>query len=317
MAASPLTMPTYLKDQIVYRDGFRALKAVVELNLLRKRENNGVYVVDGNIYDKFYGINQHYIDRATELINSLIDSIDSDRIYLSIIPSKANRLDADVYLLSNQKEIADDLSQHVNASYIDIMDPNQDSSTNHYYRTDHHWTTQGAFEVYKVLITAMGYTPVEAYTLEEVTDSYVGSNYGRAALPYIEKDSIILAHNAVIDALAICRYTTADACDASDSVYFREKINDLDPYDVFLGGASPVIVIENAQIQSNQELVIFKDSYAHTLAPFLAQHFSKVTLIDLRYVRKELIFQNFDVDGKMVLFLYSTTILNTDPRILN
>jgi hypothetical protein len=86
---------------------------------------------------------------------------------------------------------------------------------------------------------------------------------------------------------------------------------------VFLGGAAPVTVIENALAPNDDELVLFKDSYAHSLAPFLAQHFRTVTLFDLRYVRKELIFEQFELDGKAVLFLYSTTILNTDPRILN
>jgi hypothetical protein len=69
--------------------------------------------------------------------------------------------------------------------------------------------------------------------------------------------------------------------------------------------------------QGDRELVLFKDSYAHALAPFLAQHFSKVTLFDLRYVRKEYLLDHFDLRDKTVLFLYSTTILNTDPQILN
>ncbi len=306
----------FLKDQIICRDGFRALKAFVELYLLRKGENNGVYIVDGSIYDKFYGINQSYIDRAAELMNAIIDAIDSEGIYLSIIPSKAFTLHSNAYLLSDQGAIADDLRLTVEATYIDVMDYSQ-YHPELYYRTDHHWRTQGAIEIYKVIIAAMGFTPYDNYSLEEVTDAYAGSNYGRAALPFVEKDSIVLAHNATIDALTVCRYTTAEACDTYDSVYFKEKANSLDPYDVFLGGASPIIVINNEGAQNNQELVIFKDSYSHALAPFMAQHFRKVTMIDLRYVRKELIFQYFDLDGKPVLFLYSTTILNTDPKILN
>ena len=84
-----------------------------------------------------------------------------------------------------------------------------------------------------------------------------------------------------------------------------------------LGGLGPITVIENDLAQNDEELIMFKDSYSHSLAPFLAQHFKKVTLFDLRYVRKELIFEYFDMTGKTVLFIYSTTILNTDPQILN
>jgi len=308
---------TYLKEQIVFRDGFRAIKAVAELELLRKGENNGVYVVDGEIYDKFYGVNQQYIDRATGLINGLIASIGSDRVYLSVIPSKAHTLVGGGYLLSDQVAIADDLRRQVDVAYIDLMHPLRDNGADVYYRTDHHWTTHGAAQAYAVLIEAMGYEPIRDYSLEEITDAFVGSNYGRAALPGIEEDSIVLAHNDLIDAMSMCRYTTADTCDSFDAVYDREKADGLDPYDVFLGGASPIVVIENGLAHTDRELVLFKDSYAHALAPFLAQHFSKVTLVDLRYVRRELVLENFDLDGKTVLFLYSTTILNTDPQILN
>jgi len=77
------------------------------------------------------------------------------------------------------------------------------------------------------------------------------------------------------------------------------------------------IVITNEDAGTDEELVVFKDSYAHVLAPFLAQHFKKVTLFDMRYVRRELILDHFNLDGKTVLFLYSTSVLNTDPQILN
>ena len=307
----------FLQDQVVFRDGFRSIKAFVELNVLHKSENNGVYVVDGNLYDKFYGINQRYVERAAGLIDLIVAAIDTDRVYLSAIPSKAHMLDRDRYLLSDQNAIAGYLEAHVNASYIDLMDLFKEGSPDLYYRTDHHWTTQGAIQAYKTLVMSMGYEPVEDYDFEQITDSYVGSLYGRAALRSIEKDRIYLAHNPYLDNMSVCRYETADAFACFDSVYFREKVSGLDPYDVYLGGAGPIIVITNDRAQGNEELVVFKDSYAHVLAPFLAQHFSKVTLFDLRYVRKELVFEDFDLDGKTVLFLYSTTILNTDLRILN
>jgi len=307
----------FLQDQVVFRDGWREIKAFVELTVLRKRENNGVYVVDGNLYDKFYGINERYIERAGDLIDRIIASIDADRVYLSVIPSKAHVLDRERYLLSDQGEIASYLEAHVNASYIDLMDMFAASSPELYYRTDHHWTTHGAIQAYKALVAAMGYEPVDGYDFEQITDSYVGSNYGKAGLRSIEKDRIYLAHNALLDHISACRYETVDAFKCFGAVYFRDKASGLDPYDVFLGGAGPIIVIENDRVQSDEELVIFKDSYAHALAPFLAQHFSRVTLLDLRYVRKEYILEHFDLSGKTVLFLYSTTILNTDPQILN
>ena len=80
----------FLQDQVVFRDAFRSLKSLVERRLLRKRENNGVYVVNNNLYDKFYGVNERYIHRAATLMNGIIASIDSSTIYLSVIPSKSH-----------------------------------------------------------------------------------------------------------------------------------------------------------------------------------------------------------------------------------
>jgi len=307
----------YLQDQMAFRDGFRSVKSFFERKVLLKKENNGVYVVDRNIYDKFWGINQSYIERASRLINELAASIDAESAYLSIIPSKANLLDPSKYLLSDQQIIADFMAQHTQTSYIDLMQLFRAGDEQLYYVTDHHWTTPGAIEAYQLLAGKMGLSPILDYTFEEVTDAFAGSNYGKAAAWSIEKDSILLAHNETLDQLTVRRYKTMEEYDYSDSVYFPEFAGGLDPYDVFLGGAGPIIVIENSGASNDNELVIFKDSYAHSLAPFLAQHYRKVTLLDLRYVRKELLIQNFDFTDKTVLFLYSTTILNTNSQILN
>ncbi len=308
---------SFLQDQAVLRDDFRSLKSFVERKLLLKPENNGVYVVDGNIYDKFYGVNQSYIERAATSINNIIASIDSDSVYLSVIPSKAQMLDRDKYLLSDQNVISEYLARNVNATYIDLMGLAEIGNEALYYVTDHHWTTKGAIRAYQMVVQAMGYEPVSDYAFELATDTYSGSNYGKAAARSIPTDSVHLAHNELLDGMVVWRYETLDSFKRFDSVYFREEIDGPDPYDVFIGGLGPVTIIENPLAVGAGELVVFKDSYSHVLAPFLAQHFEKVTLFDLRYVRKEWIFDKFDLSGKTVLFIYSTTILNTDPQIVN
>ncbi len=297
---------TFLQDQAVLRDDLRAVKSFVERKVLMKPENNGVYVVGGNIYDKFYGVNQSYIDRAAISINNIIASIDSDRVYLSAIPSKAQMLDRSKYLLSDQNAIADYLAENVDAAYINLMGLAERGNEGLYYVTDHHWTTEGAIRAYEILIRAMGHEPVSDYDFEMATDFYVGSNYGKAAAKSIQQDSIYLAHNELLDSMVVWRYETLDSFKRFDSVYFRDEISGLDPYDVFIGGLGPITMIENPRASNNGELVMFKDSYSHVLAPFLAQHFSKVTLFDLRYVRKELILDNFDLSGKTVLFTGGT-----------
>ncbi|MDH4141786.1 MAG: hypothetical protein OEV61_04170, partial [Chloroflexota bacterium] len=102
-----------------------------------------------------------------------------------------------------------------------------------------------------------------------------------------------------------------------DSVYVPSTVDTVDLYDVFLGGLAPIIVITNDAAPSDDELVIFKDSYAHAIAPLLAQHYRKVTLVDLRYVQRQYVMDHVDFGAATVLFLYSTSVVNTDPRLLN
>jgi len=307
----------YLQDQIVFRDEYRLAKSFVERNLLRKSENNGVYVVDGRIYDKFYGIQEQFIDRAARLIDEIAMDTGSENVLLSIIPTKAQLLDRDKYLLSDQNEIADTLRQNTDAQYVDIMGLAEPGDERLYYASDPHWTTNGAINAYEVIVEALGLQPVRDYEFEAVTDSFVGSDWGKAASWSIDDDTIYLAHNDLIDGMSACRFESLESSTCIDSVYFGDRGDDLDPYDIFLGGLSPIIEIENPQAESDSELVIFKDSYAHSLAPLLAQHFRTVSLFDLRFVRRQFILDNFDLSKKVVLFLYGTSVLNTDPQILN
>lgn len=307
----------YMQDQAAFRDQLRFVKSFIERGLFLKDENNGVYVVDNLIYDKFFGIEHHLIDRAAERLNEIAASIDSSQLYLSVIPTKAQMLDSDRYLLSDQSEIADTLSSTIDATYIDLMGLATPGNEHLYYATDPHWTTAGAIDAYQTLASAMGLDPILDYQLEVATTSYIGSEYGRAASWRIPKDTIHLAHNDALDGMSICRFRTLEETDCYDSVYVELPDENLDRYDIFLGGLAPIIVITNPQASPGTELVIFKDSYAHALAPFLAQHFSQVTLVDLRYVQRQLILDNVNFEGATTLFLYSTSVLNTDPRIVN
>ncbi|MBT3943780.1 MAG: hypothetical protein HOC77_08820 [Chloroflexi bacterium] len=308
---------TYLQDQMVVRDDFRFVKSFVERVILRKPENNGVYVVDGRLYDKFYGIEELLISRAARLINSIAQDSGSNAIYFSTIPTKAQILDRDRFLLSDQQIITDAIRQGVDANYVDLMWLAQPGNEELYYATDPHWTTPGALSAYKALASALGFDPVDTYEFEIETDTYRGSEYGRAASWSIGDDTVLLAHNDSIDGMSLCRFSSLEERKCFESVYLQEGENTMDAYDVFLGGLGPIITIDNPSSSTDAELVIFKDSYAHAVAPFLAQHYKTVTLIDMRFVRRQLVLDNFSLAEKDILFLYSTSVLNTDPQILN
>ena len=90
-----------------------------------------------------------------------------------------------------------------------------------------------------------------------------------------------------------------------------EKTTSPDLYDVFLSGAQPLLAIENPHGDRERELVIFRDSYGSSLAPLLLQSYSKVTLVDIRYMSPDQVGDYVTFQNQDVLFLYSTLILNS------
>ena len=308
---------TYLQDQAPFRDGFRFLKSFVSRNLLLNSENNGVFVVDGTIYDRFDPINHERINRVVRIIGEISDDIGSDRQFIALIPTKGQILAGSNYLVPDQQEIVVRFGDLDGTSTVDLAGLTESVGADAYYRSDPHWNAAGIFWSYGEITGALGLDQIVEYDSELFTERYFGSEYGKAAAWSIEPDSIYLPRNEVIDGLSACRYSSLEDKDCVDSVFYRGDESEDDAYDVFLGGLGPIIEIVNPASDSSEELVIFKDSYAHAIAPLLAQHYSKVTLFDLRYMRRSVVMDNFDLDGKTVLFLYSTSVLNTDAQIVN
>lgn len=307
----------YLQDQAPFRDGFRFLKSAFSRNLFLNAENNGVFVLDGVVYDRFDSINQALIERAARVVGEISNAIDSDRQFVAVIPTKGQALMGSRYLVVDQRQIANRFGDLNRVRPVDLMGLVEMADDGAYYRSDPHWAGDGVMWAYGEIARQLGLERVVGYEYELFSDEYFGSEYGKAAAWAVEPDSIMLPRNGVIDGLSACRYTTFEEKQCVDSVFYRGVESEFDAYDVFLGGLGPLIEITNPAVDTGEELVVFKDSYAHAIAPLLAQHYSKVTLIDLRYVQRNAVFENLELNGKTVLFLYSASVLNTDAQIVN
>ena len=105
----------------------------------------------------------------------------------------------------------------------------------------------------------------------------------------------------------------------SGPVYDTVRVSGVDPYDMFLRGPQPLIIIEN-ETAPDRELYLFRDSFGSSLAPLLAEAYSKITVIDLRYINLQLLHMpelfGFEfTPGSDVLFIFSSQIFN-NPSIL-
>ena len=117
--------------------------------------------------------------------------------------------------------------------------------------------------------------------------------------------------------MVVLRNTRLSQCRVFDfmsgeytDIYNMDKLDSPDLYDVFLSGDQPLLTVENPNAQTDRELVIFRDSFGSAIAPLLLSDYSKVTLVDLRYIPADQLAYYLSFDDQDVLFLYSTLILN-------
>ena len=268
----------YIADQFTLRNEFIGVKAYSEL-AQNKGENNGV------IYTQEALIPRPAIDgeRIEENLIILDDFVNQNKLTLTValIPRTADVFSEflpQTYPTNNNFLIWEKLySKAEDKGFVlaDLYAPLCES--NAFYRTDHHYTSQGAFITYTELGKYLGYTPVdeEYFNIEKVTDDFSGTSMRSSGFYLYDKDSIHLYRYKGDDSYSV----TADGKEIS--LYDFSKLNTTDKYAVFLSGNHARVDITSKD-EKRERLLIIRDSFADSLAPFLALHFD-LTLIDLRY----------------------------------
>ena len=185
-----------------------------------------------------------------------------------------------------------------------------------YYRTDHHWTAYGAYTAYRALADELGYTPLSRRDYEITSyDGFYGTTYSSSGFWLTEPDTIEVWDNKANDgSLSVTITDGGDVTEQGDMFYYSHLDED-DKYPVYLDGNHPYTVIKNANATSDEKLLIVKDSFAHSLTPFLADHYAEIIMVDMRYYANpipELVKQE-GIDR--VLFVYSIDNLAKDDRI--
>ena len=184
-----------------------------------------------------------------------------------------------------------------------------------YYKTDHHWTTYGAYTAYRALAGQLGYTPQEqsAYHITAYPGFY-GTTYSSSGFWMTKPDSVEVWDNQSNDSAVVTTITDGEVTQQQDMFYLKHLEED-DKYPIFLDGNHPYTVIKNTAASSDEKLLVIKDSFAHSLVPFLADHFSEIVMVDLRYYTapvSELV-KNEGIDR--VLAVYSIDNLATDTNL--
>ena len=192
--------------------------------------------------------------------------------------------------------------------YIDLFDC---LTSNDFYTTDPHWKQENLSKVVERLSEKMKFqtAPLNSYTQTKLSPFY-GAYYGQSALPLNPDTLTYLINNTI-------RTSTAfnPATKEYIPIYDSEKFGKKDSYDLYLGGALPLVEITNTNASTDKELIIFRDSSGSSLAPLLLEGYKKITLVDLRYISTRLIGDYIDFTDQDVLFLYNVAILNNSMML--
>ena len=306
----------YAADHVPARDFWVALKAWCE-RLSGKQENNGVYFASDNTLINHIATPD--MDALTEklgYVNALTDHV-SVPIYFGIIPSAAgvwrDRLPAGAPTADEQALIGA-LTAGVTADGIVDVSAllSAHADENIYYRTDHHWTSLGAYYGYCAVMQAMGLEPVSLsdYKPSVLSDDFYGTIFSSSGVRWVAPDTI---HAYVPEAnISVTNYF--DGTPTEGELYVDKYLAEKDKYSCFLGGNQPLCVLSGGNGVGEKVLVI-RDSYSDAMAPFLAESFSEVHLYDLRYNRmsvKDYVAEN-DIDR--VVVLYSLSNFTTDGNL--
>ncbi len=186
-----------------------------------------------------------------------------------------------------------------------------------YYRTDHHWTTDGAYEGYVKLCEKLGVQPADKDSFAKTAyGGFYGTTYSTSGYWLTKPDSITVYDNQENTDKNITVIISEDGKDNHyGSMFFYNHIDEDDKYPVFLDGNHALTEIQNKNAK-NGTIVVIKDSFSHSLAPFLAENYSKVVLVDLRYYKQSVSDLIKKENPEQVVALYGIDNLATDTDIV-
>lgn len=291
-------------------DSFNALELDGETEE-KPEEDKPIVNADGLIqYNDFYmdsmgTINTEYVTNFTNKVESVCKEYlsGSSNIYYAVIPSKQ-------YFINDKVENPFDYTSMMNIIRSGITSAKEIDLTgtlelDDYLKTDPHWKQEGLQGVLDALGETMGFTvDLSTFTKNSVPNftgqhGYNKENFAHETMTYLTNEAI---DNATVDNFQDKDFT---------KVYNTAKLETATPYDMFLSGSTPLLTITNDSAKSDKELVMFRDSYACSLAPLLIENYKTITLVDLRYMASSLLPQYVDFTGKDVLFMYNDQIINT------
>lgn len=299
----------YTLDQFPLRDEFRGIKAIIHKYVLGQSDNNNVYIEDGYISKLDYLLSEKAMESAVNKFGSIYEKYIAGteaKLYYSLIPDKNYFLaEENGYLSYDYNNMFDYMKEHLD--YMKNIDITHLLTIDDYYHTDTHWKQENIQDVAQHIAGEMGVTLNETYQQVTLDTPFYGVYYGQLALP-VKPDSITYMESEIFSDCVIINHEKNQEIPMYDLTLAQGR----DPYEMFLSGSLSVITIENPNASSDKELVIFRDSFGSSIAPYFVEGYKKITMFDVRYLNEKLIGNFVEFSNQDVLFLFSTGVINNE-----
>lgn len=310
----------YMDDQFVGRDMWRKLKVTVD-RICGSRLENGVYIGrNGQLLEQIEVADENHLTANIKAIKSFSESQKKIPVRMMLVPDAANVLNHSLPALAKPEDqtqmfsmVRKDLGDSV--EWIDVStELNKHKTEKIYYKTDHHWTTLGAFYAFQAAAPSLG---IEGdlsgkYVSHAVSNSFNGMLASKSGVNLGEKEQIDIYVPTEEDTDLIIDYV--DEGKRSTSLYDSSKLKEKDQYTVFLGGNSSLLDIRTVST-STKRLLLVKDSFANSFIPFLTPYYREIVVVDPRYYSGTIndLMDSYRISE--VLFLYSGNTFFKDNNI--
>lgn len=310
----------YMDDQFVGRDMWRKLKVTVD-RICGSRLENGVYIGrNGQLLEQIEVADENHLAANIKAIKSFSESQKKIPVRMMLVPDAANVLNHSLPALAKPEDqtqmfsmVRKDLGDSV--EWIDVStELNKHKTEKIYYKTDHHWTTLGAFYAFQATAPSLG---IEGdlsgkYVSHAVSNSFNGMLASKSGVNLGEKEQLDIYVPTEEDTDLIIDYV--DEGKRSTSLYDSSKLKEKDQYTVFLGGNSSLLDIRTVST-STKRLLLVKDSFANSFIPFLTPYYREIVVVDPRYYSGTIndLMDSYRISE--VLFLYSGNTFFKDNNI--
>lgn len=302
----------FIADQFVFRNMWIGLKSDSERALL-KNESNGVYLSKSNcLIQAFKKPDKEIFKEKVESVNKIAAVAPNVKKYFMLVPNTVEILKDNLPAYApndSEKLVLDQTRDYLDKSinFVDVTNA-LDSKKDEYifYRTDHHWTSKGAFYAYTELSRYMEFTAHDEnyFNIKKVDDNFYGSLSSKSGFQYLKADSIELYIPKKEEQYHV---EYIDENKVTNSIYNMESLKTKDKYSVFFGGNHGLIKITTNAI-GEKRLLIIKDSYANSFIPFLTGDYSQIYVVDPRYYEDDLstLIKTSKVNDLLILYNVNT-----------